>query len=134
MKTPHTRPPRVSVPVTPEVHQAFKALGAVSGVSTGKAMADWLLDTLDAAKYLSEVLVKARASPGIAARELHAYAMGLTDETGTLLEQIRRGSRAAGVVDAQQPVAGRSGPLTPPSSNTGGKVPKNTNQPKRGTP
>jgi hypothetical protein len=125
---------RVTVPVTIEVHEAFKALGAASSVSTGKAMGEWLLDTMEAAKYMAEVMVKARAAPAIAARELHAYAMGLTDETGTLLEQIRKESRAAGFADAQRPETGRSGPLTPPSSNTGGKVPKKPNQPKRGTP
>jgi hypothetical protein len=136
MNTPHAKvkPIRLSIPISPEVHTAFSRMATARSISIGRAMGEWLLDTLDAADQVATMLENARAAPRQAALQLHAYAMGLSDETGTLLEQIRRESGAAGLVDAQRPQPGRSGPLTPPSSNTGGKVPKNTNQPKRGKP
>jgi hypothetical protein len=131
MNTPHTRPARVSVPITPEVHEAFKALGVASGMSTAKVMAEWLQDTIDAARYHTKIMEEARSRPGRAT--VQAYSWRLSEETDTLLDQIRKGSRAAGAGDAQRPGTGSSGPLTPPSSNTGGKVPKKPNQTKRGT-
>ena len=135
MITPSTKVKsiRLTIPVSPEVHDAFSRIAKAGSMSTGRAMGEWLSDTLDAASYLADTMEKARAAPRQVAQQLHAYALGLSDETGALLDQIRRGSKAAGEVDAQQPAAGGFGPLTPPSSNTGGKVPKNTNQTKRGT-
>jgi hypothetical protein len=125
---------RLTIPVTPEVHDAFTRIGKAASISTGRAMGEWLADTLDAAAYLADTLEKARAAPRQVAQQLHAYALGLSDETGTLLEQIRKGSKAAGEEAAQRSADGSFDPFTPRPSNTGGKVPKNTNQPKRGNP
>lgn len=135
MNTPHPqtalfddlKPVRVTVPVRPDVLAAFQRLAAAQGVSTGKAMGEWLADTLDAVGALTSMLEKARAAPKLAAREIHSYALGLTDLTSELLEHVRGRAatatagtgqaRAARVPD----VAGR--PLPPPVGNTGGKVP-----------
>jgi hypothetical protein len=62
---------------------------------------------------------------------MHAYALGLVDETGSLMERVRE----KGIADrAGQSGAGRSsGAITPPASNTGGKPPKSTTSgPSRG--
>lgn len=152
MNTPHTRNPisqekpvRVTVPVSPDVLEAFQHLAAVQGVSTGKAMGEWLADTLDGVSYMTDLLVKARQAPKLAAQELHAYAQGLTGLTADLIEELREKSRASravgggedgssGAPHASTPQAARNlrrmagmpgaGPLTPPVGNTGGKVPK----------
>lgn len=149
MNTPHTRNPisqekpvRVTVPVSPDVLEAFQQLAAVQGVSTGKAMGEWLADTLDGVGYMTDLLVKARQAPKLAAQELHAYAQGLTGLTADLIDELRAKSRssragategaplrgeAAGVRvrDVQAAAKKRSAvPLTPPVGNTGGKVPK----------
>lgn len=120
---------RVTVPVRPDVLAAFQRLAAAQGVSTGKAMGEWLADTLDGVEAMAGLLEKARAAPKVAVREMHSYAMGLTDLTSELLEQVRRREPGPGR-DAK---ASRPGPgprtLTPPVSNTGGKVPK---KPKKG--
>jgi hypothetical protein len=142
---PAQKPIRVTVPVAPDVLEAFKRLAAASGVSVGKAMGDWLADTVDGVGYMTDLLEKARKAPQLAVRELHAYAIGLTDSTTELLEGIRRTTGkqvvdgAAGAV-GRQPIGGDlphqervkdslpyaskpfQGPLTPPVSNTGGKV------------
>lgn len=110
---------RVSVPITPEVHEAFKKLASATGMSTGKAMGDWLTDTLEAVEFMAEKVQQARAAPKIVMREMHAYALGLADETGALLERVAekgKQDRAAASARATPGPASR-----PPPSNTGGK-------------
>lgn len=120
------KPPRVSVPVTDEVLQVFQRLAAASGMSTGKAMAEWLTDTVEAAEYMAQTLERARAAPKVVMREMHAYALGLADETGELMRQIAKKSEAdrAGGRASGAPHAGTGGLPIPPSCNTGGKLPK----------
>jgi hypothetical protein len=116
---------RVTVPVTPEVLEAFQALAAVSGMSTGRAMGEWLADTLDGVRSMNELLQKAKAAPRQAVRELNAYALGLADLSQELMDSVMKQSGAVSRQrDAQRPVAaGRTArtTVTPPSSNTGGK-------------
>lgn len=132
MITPPSQPPlfddqkpvRVTVPVHPDVLAAFQRLAAAQGVSTGKAMGEWLADTMDAVSAMTSMLEKARAAPKLAAREIHSYALGLTDLTSELLEQVKRGRGAAGGDMRTQAATAALRSLTPPVSNTGGKVPK----------
>lgn len=125
--TPPTKDIRLTIPVTPEVHAAFTRISNASGMPVGRAMAEWLGDTLEAAEYLADMLEKARAAPRLVAQELHAYAHGLTDETGALLQRIREEGKRAGRSRT------RSGPadpaFSPPSCNTGGKVPRSKGKP-----
>ena len=123
---------RLTIPVTPEVHSAFQRIASATSMSTGRAMGEWLGDTLDAAQYLAETLEKARAAPKLVAQQLHAYALGLSDETGSLLQKIQEGPGAP-PARAQRGPAGSPDPLTPPSSNTGGKVPSRAKKPSGGT-
>ena len=99
---------RVTVPVTPEVQEVFKRLSEASGVSVGKAMGEWLADTSEAAIGMADLLEKARAQPKLVANQIHSYALGLTDLTADLLEGISK----------------RGMTVTPPVSNTGGKLPQ----------
>lgn len=134
---------RVTVPVTPEVLEAFKTLGKVSNMSTGKAMGEWLADTVEGAQFMAETMLKARTAPKIVARELHAYALGLVDETGSVIEKLRGMGKTntvaigadGGGASAHTPSAPIAGGLVagvPPSCNTGGKVTKKPTKPKRG--
>lgn len=92
-------------------------------MSTGRAMGDWLGDTLDAAEFMAVNMERARSAPRLVAQELHAYALGMSDEMGQVLKNIR-GKEAKG--RGQAALADGLRPLTPspPSSNTGGKVTK----------
>jgi NTP pyrophosphatase (non-canonical NTP hydrolase) len=106
-------------------------------MSTGKAMGEWLADTIDAAEFMASKMEQARATPKLVARELHSYALGLTDMTTELLDKMKKpkvtqidGKRSAAVGETLGDFADdlkkrANAPLTPPSSNTGGKVPKN---------
>jgi hypothetical protein len=145
MKTPHPQEPlfpepktlRVTVPVSPEVHEAFKRLAAASKTSVGKAMGEWMSDTVEGVEAMADLVEKARQSPKLAIREVQAYVLGLTDMTDDLIEQVKRGAHKGGVGgdpaggEAPAPTAGGllreakkrgAKQLTPPVSNTGGKV------------
>ena len=119
------RPSRVSVPISPQALDAFERLAKAGNMSTGKAIASWLDDTIEAAEFMATTLEKARAAPKVVMAEIHAYALGLADETGDLLKRVREKGRAPATrATGLQPGAGGGGAEAPPSCNTGGKVPK----------
>jgi hypothetical protein len=136
MAAAQEKPIRLTISVTPEVHAGFERLATASGLSMSKCMGEWLADTLDAVEYTATMVEKARLAPKMVMREVHAYALGLADETGAVLSAMkkgqsigevaaqvlptRKGRRAAG--DLPEAGAGRSAAI-PPSCNTGGKVP-----------
>lgn len=120
---------RVTVPVTNEVRDTFQRLAKAGGMSTGRAMGEWLSDTLDAALFMAEKMEQARAAPRIVANELHAYALGLADETSEVLERVREKGRAARA-QGQRGSSGRAtgqragDDFSPRSVIRGGKYPK----------
>ena len=161
MNTPHAQKPlfadqkpvRVTVPVTPEVQEAFQRLAAASGMSTGKAMGEWLQDTLEGALAMAEMLEKARSAPKQAVRQMHSYVLGLTDVTSELLADLskrsRKGATAAGRQTptsagsagegapprgegptARKAAAAAKAPLPPRTVIRGGKSPKTPKKPK----
>ena len=78
--SPTTEPVRLTITVTPEVHAAFRRLADASGMSMGKAMGEWLGDTLEAVEFMAEKMEQARAAPRLVMQEMHAYALGLADD------------------------------------------------------
>jgi len=121
--TPTPKNVRLTISVTPEVHAVFQRMANSMGMSISKAMGDWLGDTLEAAEFMALTVEKARSAPGVLVKEMHAYALGLTDETTALMDQFRAESgrvRGDGGVRAAS-LRPRAPAPTPPSSNTGGK-------------
>lgn len=118
--TPTTENVRLTITVTPEVHETFQRLAKAGSMSLSRAMGEWLGDTVEAAQFMAEKMEQARAAPKIVMREMHAYALGLADETGALMERMKKEgatARAGGQAERRTP-----GPRPiPPSSNTGGK-------------
>jgi hypothetical protein len=117
---------RVTVPVTPDTLELFKRLASVQGTSVGKAMGDWLTDTADGVHSLIPILIDARRSPLDAARRLNSLALGLSDFTTSVLEDVRQKSKKPAATQGAS-LAGKvsrtaKGTLSPPVSNTGGKV------------
>ena len=120
--TPSPNSVRITVSVSPEVHEAFKRLSKAGGMSLSRAVGEWLGDTVEAAEFMATKMEQARAAPGLVMREMHAYAMGLADETGNMIEKIRQkgqADRGGLACDA------RADSASPPPSNTGGKGTKN---------
>lgn len=120
--TPSPTTVRVSVSVTPEVLESFQRLAKAGSMSVSRAMGEWLGDTVEAAQFMAEKMEQARAAPKIVMREMHAYAQGLADETGSLMERMRQEGAAARArrSEADTPALTRR----PPSGNTGGKGPR----------
>lgn len=139
--SPPTKPPRVSVPLTAEALATFQRLGKAGNMSTGAAIAEWLTDTMEAAEFMATKMEQARAAPKAVMREMHAYALGLADETGDLMRKIQakgkadRAGAAGGAGEARARDTGRAAKVAnPPSCNTGGKVPLTKKKPLRGSP
>lgn len=126
------KPARVSVPVTAEVLEAFQRLAKAGNMSTGRAMAQWLEDTVEAAQYMAQTMEKARAAPKQVMAEIHAYALGLADETGDLLAKVRAKGRTPGAPGEAHARTSDTGAPVPPSCNTGGKVPSGKSSPRGG--
>ena len=102
---------RLTISVTPEVHEVFSRLAAGTSTSIGRTMGDWLGDTIDAATHTANLVEQARAAPRQVAMELHAYALGMQEETGALLATIRRDKGL--MPDAQRPASGSAGVVPP---------------------
>ena len=133
---PEQKPIRVTVPVTPEVQAAFQRLAAASGMSTGKAMGEWLADTMEGAVTMAEMLEKARRAPKQAVSEMHAYALGLADMTSDLMDNLRRRSGKGKTGAAVEPAGGGTAaapvapaPLPPRTVIRGGKSTKTPKKP-----
>jgi len=128
-KTPSPpKPSRVSVPVSAEVLHAFQRLAKAGNMSTGRAMAEWLADTVEGATYMAATMERARTAPKAVMSELHSYAQSMSDETGALLKKVSElGKSDKQASGAQPPPAGAI--TNPPPCNTGGKVSK-TSTPK----
>ena len=137
LSTPTSKVVRVTVPVSPEVLEIFQRLAKAGGMSTGRAMGDWMADTVEAAALMASTMERARAAPKIVTAELHAMMLGMTDQTKELADKYSRfkGPLAGGPADGDgkrsaATAAGHPAPV-PPSCNTGGKVSEGK-KPKRG--
>ena len=119
MATDRTR--RFSISVDPEVYEAFAHLAETSGVSLSRCIGDWLRDTAEAAQMTTLKVQDVRRQPSAA---FHAYMRELADSLPGV--QGRMQETAWGLA--------RKG--LPPSSNTGGKVPRGNDKaaPKGGRP
>lgn len=149
----NTEKTRVMVPITPEVKAVFDRLAAAQGCTTGRAISEWLTDTLEGAAAIADLVEKARKEPIAAMRQMHSYALGLGDMTTEILEGLRKATSKEPAKARQQPpprarqacADGRAGAagapsadtfrglmdeaqargdaIYPPVSNTGGKLP-----------
>ena len=73
---------RLTITVTPQVHQAFQRLAKASSMPTGRAMGDWLGDTVEAAEFMATNIEKARAAPKLVAKEMHERCVRMSDNLG----------------------------------------------------
>ena len=122
---------RVSVPVTPEVLVKFQRFSEVSGLSVGKSMADWLRDTMSGLDAMIDILESHKRRPSEAMEKLTLLAASVQDITSGAIQGMKdqpsplgEGAPATGKSLAMATVAIRKAAMAPPSSNTGGKVPR----------
>lgn len=99
---------RLTIPVSPEVHEVFTRMAKASNISLGRAMGEWLQDTLEGAQFVALKMEDARNSPRTVLRELQAMSSGIREDVDGLLESFRASTSA----------------VVPPPSNTGGNEKK----------
>ena len=125
---------RTTISVDSDTLEVFQRLAAVSGKSQSRVIGEWLTDTMDAASLVAALMQKARDQPKLVAAELRGYALGLSDLTANLLEQVK-GKKGVSGADGKRSAAAPGAPvpggvrelfdgLTPPVGNTGGKLPR----------
>lgn len=126
LSPPTKKLPRVSVPLDAETLQVFQRLANAGNMSVGRAVAEWLRDTVEAADLMASTMERARAAPKIVTAELHAMMLGMADQTKELADKYSKfkGALPASVDSAQD--------ASPPACNTGGKLPKNTTNKHKG--
>ena len=117
--TPLPSPVRLTITITPETHAIFKRLAEAGNMSLSRCMGEWLGDTAEAAEYMALKMEEARAKPKQVMREMHAYALGLADETSSLLSSMASGKRAT----ARAASATGAAPAPPRPVIRGGKSP-----------
>jgi hypothetical protein len=111
---------RLTITVTPEVHEVFTRMAEASGMSLGRTMGEWLSDTVEGAQFVAQKMEDAKRQPRLVMRELQGMLQGTREELDALAVQMRKGGLAG---DGRAAAAtGRA--ASPPSSNTGGKVPR----------
>lgn len=124
---------RMTVPVPVHVREAFQRLAAAQGCSVGKAMGDWLADTVQAAEAMADLLSDVRDRPRRALMQVDSYATSIGGITQEVVELAMRranvgskneGAGAAGGEACATPAALAPRTLPPPVGNTGGKVPR----------
>jgi hypothetical protein len=130
---------RLTIPVDAETHAIFQRLAKAGNMSTGRAMGEWLRDTVEAAEVMASTMERARAAPKLVTAEIHAMILGMADQTKELQDKYAKfkgplPDRVGGDVPTGSE-AGRHGgaePIPPPC-NTGGKLTKTTDKKNKGT-
>ena len=60
----------MTIPVSAEVHEAFTRIAKATKMPVGRAMGEWLGDTIEAAQLMAEKLEQARAAPRLVMQEM----------------------------------------------------------------
>ena len=134
--SPPTRSPRISVPVDGETLAIFERLAKAGNMSTGRAIAEWLSDTVEAAELMASTMERARAAPKLVTAELHAMMLGMAYQTKELADKYSkfRGSLPTATAGRKRSAADGADGTVPPSCNTGGKLPAKQQAKHKGSP
>jgi hypothetical protein len=132
--SPPSKPSRVSVPIDAETLEVFSRLAKVGNMSTGRAIAEWLRDTVEAAQLMASTMERARSAPKIVTAELHSMMLGLADQTKELQDKYAKFKGPMLAVDSggKRSATVAADSVCPPSCNTGGKLSKTSDRPTGG--
>ena len=79
--TLETKEVRLTIPVSAEVHEAFTRIAKATKMPVGRAMGEWLGDTIEAAQLMAEKLEQARAANRCLDPDGYVTAVDLLPET-----------------------------------------------------
>ena len=94
-------------------------MAGAAGMSLGRTIGDWLDDTIEGAQFVALKMAEAKAQPRVVMREMQAMLQGTREEVDSVVEAMRKGGKTGATRSSRA-----SGLASPPSSNTGGKVPR----------
>ena len=116
---------RFTIAVESEVYDAFADLAESSGQSLSRCIGDWLRDTAEAAQITTIKVNEVRAAPQAITRAFVDMMAreALSPAVQAALGGMRGGAPRVGAVGTR---SGGTAAVSPPSSNTGGKVPGKT--------
>lgn len=112
---PTPKPIRLTVTVSPEVHEAFTRMSEVTGLPVGRCMGEWMADTLEGVQFITDKLQRAREAPKQVVRELRQLALGAADLADEAIAEIDAKARA---------VAALGGPRSPGDTSAGTASPR----------
>lgn len=115
---------RTTISLDPEVHAIFVRMAETAGQSVSRCMGDWLADTAEGAQLVALKMAEARKAPKTVMREIQSMVRGLAEEVDASAETLRKKSLAESRATVAEPRRAGRGQALPPSSNTGGKVPR----------
>lgn len=69
-----TKPVRLTISLSPELHGLLHAYAEASGCSVSRAVSDWLDSSKEAIAFTASRVQQAKDAPRLAAAQLHAYA------------------------------------------------------------
>ena len=110
------KPIRLTITVSPEVHEAFQRMADASGMSLGRCMGEWMQDTLEGVQFVTAQLVKAREAPRQVVKDMRQMALGSVDLADELLADLRAGKArlpAARGAPSGAPAAATASPPRP---------------------
>jgi hypothetical protein len=118
---------RLTVSLARDVHATFAKMAEAQGMSLSRLIGEWLADTREGAEFVSKKMQEARSAPLVFLDEINGLASQLVRESAATKKKME--SEVEGGAAAGERVAQRHGRPTvarpsPPSSNTGGKVPR----------
>ena len=95
-KKKRIQPTRLSVPLSPQLLQAFSTLAKVEGRGTGAAVAEWLEGQAESVLFIAKQLQEVKTKPRAVMGALHSYAVAMSEETGkTMYQMAMEGEPAA---------------------------------------
>jgi hypothetical protein len=70
-----TKPVRLTVSLSPELHDLLHSYADASGCSVSRAVSDWLEASRDAIQFTAARVRDAKQAPALAAAQINAYAL-----------------------------------------------------------
>jgi hypothetical protein len=117
---------RTTLTIDRDVLSRYQAMASLQGESLSSTVSQWLEVSADSAHFLAQQVAKVKRSP-----RPNEAAVRLAETFNVMEEGYRQsaqagkgGPPAAGARGEVRAPANAAGGLTPPSCNTGGKVPK----------
>lgn len=105
-----------------DVFKVYQSLAEALGKSTGSTIAEWLQDSMPAAISMTDSVMTIRRSVSVGMSRVDSLVDASELLASDVVSRARKAGPGGGELIPRSTQTHGSGTLTPPSSNTGGKV------------